>query len=115
MQDSPAVVVQAQLEAYNRRDLDAFCAVFADDAQLFELGSSTPATSGKAAIRDRYQALFEKSPQLHSDVLTRTALGRAVIDLERITGRLGAAEPVDFLAIYEVERGLIRRVHFVRA
>ena len=84
MRDSPVVVVQAQLDAYNRRDLDGFCAVFADDAQLFELGSVTPATSGKAAIRDRYQTLFEKSPQLH-------------------------------MAIYEVERGLIQRVHFVRA
>jgi hypothetical protein len=47
-------------------------------------------------------------------VLTRTALGRVVVDLERISGRLGSPVPVDMLAIYEVLDARIRRVHFVR-
>lgn len=47
-------------------------------------------------------------------MVNRTALGRVVIDLERILGRMGTADVYDILAIYEVEGGLIRRVHFVR-
>jgi len=115
MTGSPADVVQRQLEAYNRRDLDAFCAVYAEDAQLFELGEGTPVTAGKAAIRERYRTLFDNSPQLYSAVLNRTALGRVVVDLERITGRNSSPKPMDFLAIYEVTGGLIVRCHFVRA
>jgi hypothetical protein len=49
-----------------------------------------------------------------SPVVVRAQLDAYNRDLERITGRLGSAEAVDFLAIYEVELGQIRRVHFVR-
>jgi hypothetical protein len=53
--------------------------------------------------------------QRQLDAYNRRDLGRAVVDLERITGRNGSAEPMDFLAIYEVESGFIVRCHFVRA
>ena len=111
---TPADIVQAQLEAYNPRDLDAFCDLFSADAEIFELGASAPSSAGIGAIRARYAELFAQSPLLHSTVLTRTALGRAVVDLERITGRLGSPVPIDMLAIYEVVESRIRRVHFVR-
>lgn len=111
---SPVDVAQAQLDAYNARDLDKFCAQFADDVQVFELGAPTPATAGLSAIRERYRQLFENSPALHSEVISRLHLGRAVVDLEKITGRMGSSQPFDILAIYEIESGLIRRVHFVR-
>ena len=110
---SPAEVVQRQLDAYNSRDLDAFLATFHDEAKVFGLGAETPSFAGKAAIAQRYQELFDRSPDLHSVVVNRTAFGRAVIDLERITGRNGSPEPLDLLAIYEVLHGLIVRVHFV--
>jgi len=111
---TPLDVAQAQLEAYNRRDLDAFCALFAEHAEIFELGAPSPASSGIAAIRERYRELFASSPNLHSVVLSRTAFARAVVDLERITGRNGCAEPFEILAIYEIHGELIQRVHFVR-
>ena len=111
----PVDVVQAQLEAYNRRDLEGFCDLFAEDAQLFELGAPAPATVGKSAIRDRYRRLFEQSPARHSVIVSRVCLGRVVVDLERITGRNGLTEPVEVMAIYEVTAGLISRAHFVRS
>lgn len=43
--------VDAQVAAWNRGDLDAFCAVYADDA-LFV--SPTGVTRGRAAVRERY-------------------------------------------------------------
>jgi hypothetical protein len=114
MTASPIDVVQRQLDCYNQRQLDAFCDCFAEDAEIHELGAAAPTHAGKAAIRERYRHLFDLSPALNCHLVTRTALGRAVVDLEHITGRLGSTELFQILAIYEVEDGLIRRVHFVR-
>ena len=107
-------VAEAQLDAYNARDLDRFCAQFADDAQIFELGAPTPSTAGLPAIHDRYRQLFENSPGLHSTVVSRATLGRIVVDVESIAGRNGSAETFEVVAIYEIDGGLIRRVHFAR-
>lgn len=114
MTPDPVTVVQRQLDAYNARDLDAFLATFADDAQGFELGAVEPTMYGKAAIRTRYADLFARSPALHSVLVNRIAYARAVVDHERITGRHGSPEVYEMIAIYEVERGLIRRFHAVR-
>ena len=111
---TPVQVAQRQLDCYNARQLDAFCDCFAEDAQIFELGSATPAHSGKSAIRERYRDLFDRSPGLHCRLVSRTSVGRAVVDHEHITGRLGSPDVFEILAIYEIEGGLIRRVHFVR-
>jgi len=111
----PTQTVQRQLDAYNARDIDTFLAQFAADAAIFELGSATPSTQGTEALRARYGELFERSPRLHCTVLNRSRLGRAVVDLEHIVGRLGQSEALMMLAIYEVEHGLIQRAHFVRA
>jgi|KBSMisStaDraftv2_1062788.scaffolds.fasta_scaffold515082_2 hypothetical protein len=111
---SPIEVVQAQLEAYNRRDLEGFLATFSDDATVFDLGVPAPIIVGKQAIRERYRDLFGRSPTLHCTIVTRAALGRAVVDLEHITGRNGAPDPFEVMAIYEVNNGYIARLHFVR-
>lgn len=111
---TPTQVVQRQLDAYNARDIEAFVAVFADDAELFDLGNPSPTTVGKAAVRARYQGLFDASPKLHSVVLNRTAFGHVVVDLEQISGRNGSAEVMDLMMIFEVRNGLICRAHAVR-
>ena len=108
-------VVQLQLDAYNARDLDRFCAAFDEDATIVELGATAPSFAGKMAIRERYQSLFTNSPALHSVIVSRMVLGRVVIDHEHVTGRNGSPDVYEVIAIYEVDGGLIRRVHFVRA
>ncbi len=110
---TPFEIVQAQLEAYNARDLVAFLKLFHDEAEVGELGSGSSASKGKQAIEARYAALFANSPNLHSHIVNRTVFGRVVIDLEEIEGRNGSAELYRVLAIYEVEKDLIVRVHFV--
>lgn len=114
MINAPTDIVQRQLDAYNARDIEAFLAVFADDAVATELGATAPTTVGKAQLRARYSELFAKSPDLHSEVITRTCFAHVVMDLERITGRNGSTEIYEVLAIYEVRQALITRVHFVR-
>lgn len=114
MNTAPSDIVQRQLDAYNARNIEAFLGVFADDAQATELGATAPTMVGKAQLRSRYGELFANSPGLRSEVITRTCFAHVVIDLERITGRNGSTEIYEVLAIYEVSRELISRVHFVR-
>lgn len=110
----PIEIVQRQLECYNRRDLDAFCACFSEDVALYEWDAATPNYAGKAALRERYRHLFEHSPALNCQLANRIALGRVVVDHERITGRMGEPEVLEILAVYDVADGLIRSIRFVR-
>jgi hypothetical protein len=48
----------AQLDAYNRADLDAFCACYSNDVSVFRDGALV--SEGAVAFRARYQALFER-------------------------------------------------------
>ena len=65
-------VVQAQLDAYNRRDLDAWLSTYSEDAQQFLLHAGELA-SGHAAIRKRMEERF-KDPKLHAKLVHRTTM-----------------------------------------
>jgi hypothetical protein len=109
---SPEAIVQAQLEAYNARDLDAFLATYAEDAELFEHPSKLLA-SGMAQLRERYAARFT-DPMLHARILQRIVMGNFVIDHERVT-RMFPEGPgtLDAVAMYEVDGQRITRVWFI--
>ncbi|MEZ5891775.1 MAG: SgcJ/EcaC family oxidoreductase [Parvularculaceae bacterium] len=108
---SPVEVVQAQLDAYNAQNLDGFCACFADDCVMGEFNGAV-ATSGKPAIRARYQALFAEFPKNRAQLINRIAVGDVVIDHEDIERAPGNR----FLMamIYTVKNGLIARADAVR-
>lgn len=110
MNADPADVVQRQLEAYNARDLERFAATYADSIEIFRLPATQPAISGKEQLREVYRARFG-SPGLHAEILARMVLGNKVIDHERVVGI--REHPVEAVAAYEVEAGLIRRVWFL--
>ena len=110
----PWLVVERQFQAYNARDLPEFLAQFSADAAIHELGAVDPSSSGIAEIELRYRQLFAASPNLKAEVISRTTFGHVVVDRERIFGRMGALEPVEMLAIYEVRGGRISKLHFVR-
>ena len=61
---SPLAVVQAQLDAYNAKDLDALMATYAPNAQQFALHGALLA-EGHDQIRPRYEARFVE-PDLHA-------------------------------------------------
>ena len=111
----PIIIVQRQLDAYNARDIDAFVNNFAEDAQRFEIDETLPMLSGKAAFRERYGWIFERSPNLHCELVHRIAIGDFVIDHERITGWLGNPAALEMVMLFEVRGGLIVKSHVVRA
>jgi putative hydrolase of HD superfamily len=108
---SPLAIVQAQLDAFNAKDIDALMRAYAPDAEQFSLHGERLAT-GHEEIRPRYVARFAE-PDLHARLLSRTVMGKFVTDLELITRNfpegVGALE---MLCIYEVEEGRIRRASF---
>lgn len=111
---TPRETVQAQLEAYNAKDLAAFLEVFSDDAEAYNYGNPEPIAKGKSDFSKLYGNLFKSSPQLHSEVLSRQVIGKTVIDYEYITGRQGSDEPLLLVAIYVVTEGKIVRCDFIR-
>ena len=108
---SPLAVVQAQLDAYNNKDLDALMRTYAPDAQQFALHGALLA-EGHAQIRPRYEQRFQE-PDLHALLLSRTVLGNFVTDLELVTRNFPEGSgSVEMLCVYEVVDGVIVRASF---
>jgi hypothetical protein len=108
----PEAIVQAQLEAYNAHDIDAFVATYADDAQIFEHPAKLLA-AGPAQLRERYTARF-KEPNLRAVVAKRIVMGNMVIDHERVTRTFPEVPGMlEGVAIYEVQSGKIAKVWLV--
>ncbi len=108
---TPEAVVQAQLEAYNARDIDAFVATYADDVQLFELPDKL-LLRGADQLRERYTKRFADE-RLHATIVNRIVLGNTVVDHERVRLTLPQGPgTVEAIAIYEVRDGKISTVWF---
>ena len=67
-------VVQRQMEAYHRRDLDEFCSCFAPDAVTRLYEHDEQLAVGMDAIRALYARRFAENPTLHLTVQARIAL-----------------------------------------
>jgi len=107
----PAAVVQAQLDAYNAKDLDALMATYAPDARQFALHGALLA-QGHEEIRPRYAARFEE-PGLRAQLLTRSVVGSFVTDVELVFRALPEGRAtVEMLCVYEVVDGLIATASF---
>ena len=98
-----------QLAAYNRADLDAFCACYHPEVRVFDGDIEKPA--GMKEFRKRYVKMFEKGG-FSATVSKRVVHGSHCIDLEhwkRDNGRQGTV-----LVRYTEKDGLIGIVQFLR-
>ena len=110
---APEEAAQAQLDAYNARDIDAFVEAYHPDIELARLPSGEVFVRGHARLRELYGKLFASAPDLRCRLLNRVVHDRFVVDHEDVTG-LPGRERVGAVAIYEVEDGLIRRGWFLK-
>lgn len=109
--ESPIAVVQAQLDAYNAKDIDALLATYSPDAEQFALHGERLAR-GHGEMRPRFLARFAE-PDLHARLLSRTVMAGLVVDLELITRNFPEGRgTVEMLCVYEVVDGLIVRASF---
>ncbi len=109
--DDPAALIQRQLEAYNDKDVEAWLATYAADAEQYLLHGDRLA-KGHAELRARILARFAE-PDLHARLLSRTVMGPIVVDLEQITRNFPEGKgTIEMLCIYEVAQGRIVRASF---
>ena len=86
---------------------------FADDVAVYGFPSGTEMlTAGDPTFRDTYRAVFDASPMLHAELLSRIVQGRIVIDHEFVTGLRGD-QTRTAAVIYEVSDTRIEKVWFV--
>lgn len=109
---SPTDVVKAQLDAYNAKDIEAFMAMWAEDAEIYA-HPSTLLARGHTEIRARHLIRFQE-PHLEAKLLHRMAVGNFVVDQERVTRDFpeGVGE-IEVMAMYEVVDEKITKAWFV--
>jgi GNAT superfamily N-acetyltransferase len=109
----PVAPVEAQLRAYNDRDIEAFLAPYAADVEIRDF-SGEVLMRGHDEMRARYLQVFADE-RLHAVITARMVMGPVVIDQERVSRTVdGRPGMVEAIAIYEVRDGLIARVTFIR-
>ena len=76
-QNEALEVVAAMFDAFNRHDLDAMAALYADDAVIESPDFEAP-RRGPAGVRETYTPYFEGSPDIQDDVTRMFASGGQV-------------------------------------
>jgi len=107
-----ADLVQRQLDAYNRQDIEAFLEFYADDAVLGGLNGDIT-QSGVEEIRARHLELFAQFPDNKATVVNEIDLGSTVIVHEDVSRGPGG-DRFQVAAIYTIRDGKIARVDFAR-
>ncbi|HEX7251925.1 MAG TPA: nuclear transport factor 2 family protein [Thermoanaerobaculia bacterium] len=108
----PEQIVDRQLDAFNRHDLEAFVATYAPGAILYDHPDKVR-QSGAAEIRKTYGTLFGGNPALQVTVSSRILQGPFVVDHETVTGITGSP-PSTQIVIYEVWDGKITRLWILK-
>lgn len=108
---TPTEAVDAQLDAYNARDLERFVACYAESI-IVSSASGDVLAEGHDGLRQMYGPLFDASPELSASIANRTAVGNFVADHEQVTGFVRAGFPTELqaIAVYEVTGGAIGKV-----
>ena len=109
MATTPSAVVTAQVDAFNVRDLDAFCATYASEAAVS--GVTPQPIVGRDALRAFYADRF-RDPELHCVIDASVTFGdRWLVAHELVTTSHGTSETI---ATFEVRDGLITRASMVK-
>ena len=103
-------VAQAQLEAYNARDIDTFLAQYADDVEVYRF-PNTLLYHGKKAMRKTYERMFKTISNLHCTLVNRIVEQNVVIDKEQV--RLND-KMIRATAIYVIKDFKIQQVYFIQ-
>jgi len=109
----PEECAQAQLEAYNDRDILRFADVYADNVELIDLATGVAFCSGRQALIDRFRPMFEQRTNLHCHLVQRVVCPPFVFDEERVLGLSDSGE-IHAVATYECANGVIQRAWFVK-
>ncbi|SFC33256.1 hypothetical protein SAMN04487891_10925 [Flagellimonas taeanensis] len=107
--ESPAMVVQRQVEAFNKEDLEGFISCYSDNVLVQRFPKETMYL-GKTKMTESYERFFANTNKSSVEVVKRIVIGNKVIDEETtlVDGRKGHQ-----VALYEVKNGLITSMTFI--
>jgi imidazolonepropionase-like amidohydrolase len=108
VKESPEMLVQRQLNAYNARNLEAFLDTYSDDVELCQFPDKQT-SKGKEAMRKQYGSMFSSVTRLHCKIIDRIVLNNTIVDHEYVNVN---DRVVQAIAIYEVKEGKIVKVTF---
>jgi hypothetical protein len=108
----PVDVVQAQIDAYNAHDVDAFASCYADNVIVSDLSGKRPPIAGIPALKKTYAFLVKKPKAFHVAIIQRATSGPIVVDHERVIGLPVDKGQPEAIAVYEVRNGKIQNVWF---
>mgnify|MGYP002397428415 CR=1 FL=1 len=104
-------LVEAQLQAYNARDIEAFLVPYSDSVKIYSFPNQF-LYQGKEKMRDNYTYMFAAYPELHCELVGRLVQGNVVIDQEIVT-RAKNAPLIEATAIYRIANNKIQEVYFI--
>jgi len=101
-------LIDSEIEAYRARNLDRYLSYFAEDVLVTDFEGNV-LMRGIDGLRSNYEPLFENSPDLTVDIVSRIESGEFVVDLEHLDGFINPPYPQTFDAtcIYLVKDGVI--------
>lgn len=106
---SPLEVVNLRMQAYNDHDLDTFLSTYSKDVEIFTYPDKSLG-KGKKHIKSLFEEMFQDST-LQVEIHHQISKDGYVINHETVVS--GETE-TEYVSIYEVRKGLIRSVRFVR-
>ena len=112
LQETPAQVVQRQVNAYNARDIEGFLATYSENVEIYNYPNKL-SMKGRSQMRKVYGPMFQRATQLHCKIVNRIRLGNKVVDRESVIFD-PKQKPGRVIAVYTVENGLISKVTFIR-
>lgn len=107
---TPEELANAQLEAYNNRDIEAFLKPYSDSVKVFN-DKRELLYEGKETMRAQYGNMFARTPDLNCNLLNRIAVNTTIIEHEEVT--FGEGRKIYAIVMYKVSEGKIQEVHFL--
>lgn len=108
---TPEQLAQQQLDAYNKRDIEAFLIPYSDSVAVYAFPDKL-LYKGKTIMRQEYSDMFKNTPDLFCDLQKRMVLKNTVVDHEKVIFNK-QQPPLYAIAIYTIEKGKIAKVHFI--
>ncbi len=108
--DKYASIAQAQLDAYNSRDINAFLENYSDDVEVYRFPNKL-LYKGKEIMKKTYVRMFETTPNLHCKLVSRIVEQNVVIDKEKVQLKNGIIQAT---AIYVIKDNKIKKVYFIQ-
>ena len=98
--ESLVELVDRQFVAFNEKNIERFCASFAEDVVVNNMTTNEPPIRGMADFWKHHAELFAQFPKSQARLLGRTQQGNFLFDQEEIIGM--GEEPLRLTVVYEM-------------